>query len=48
MFDNVEKHEDRFDLEKLNHKKLRELQRFVRSKIIAMEEKSRNTQKEKN
>jgi len=44
VFDSLEDQKDFFDLEKLSQKKLRDLQKYVRSKIIAMEEKTRNTQ----
>ena len=36
------------DLEKLSQKKLRDLQKFVRNRIIQMEERVRNNQSEKN
>jgi hypothetical protein len=36
-----------FDLEKLSQKKLRELQKYIRNKIITMEERNRTTQLEK-
>ena len=36
------------DLEKLSQKKLRDLQKFVRNRIIQMEQRARNNQNEKN
>lgn len=47
VFEQAEGHEDVFDLEKLSQKKLRDLQKYVRGKIIAMEERNRNNQQEK-
>lgn len=37
VFDHPEEQEENFDLEKLSQKKLRELQKYIRNRIIAME-----------
>jgi hypothetical protein len=41
VFDHQDEEKDSFDLETLNQKKLRELQKFIRGKIINMEERNR-------